>query len=356
MKFTRRHKKKSNTGLKSSQNHKPELESCRIGDWEKQWKPIHRTFNGPRNVSIPLRISFEKVGFSEIIQHAKESLDTEICGVFVGQVCKDEEGLFVTVEAVIRGKAALGRRTHVTFTQDTWNAIHAEKDSKYAKLKIVGWYHSHPGFGVDLSDMDRFIHKNFFSSEVQIGLITDPLSGNIAVFINSDRGVIYIDRIWIDGREHKCHVPTTVISSNVDSIADTSIVVGKIEDINVRLSQTIQTLDELRTMYFRFLTITFMIVTITVVVLIGYNIYSSISAKYKSPEMRSFVPVPVQIGDKTVLLGVGIYNWEVPPELNATYLQIEKMALEIAEKADLKAKEGEDQQNKQNGNQEVPKQ
>jgi hypothetical protein len=37
-----------------------------------------------------------------------------------------------------------------------------------------------------------------------------------------------------------------------------------------------------------------------------------------------FVPVPVQIGDKVVMLGVGIVKWDVPKELNAAYLELER--------------------------------
>ena len=154
-----------------------------------------------------LRISFDKSTYADVVLHAKESLEKEICGVLVGEVCEDNEGLFVLVKAAIRGKGAQQGRAHVTFTQQTWNAIHEEKDKKYSRLQIVGWYHSHPGFGVEISDMDRFIHENFFPSETQIGLVTDPLSGEVAVFINSSEGVRNVDRCWIDTREHRCYVP-----------------------------------------------------------------------------------------------------------------------------------------------------
>src|SRR5207245_9440075 len=39
---------------------------------------------------------------------------------------------------------------------------------------IVGWYRSHAGFVVVLSDHDTFIHKNFFSSALQVAWVYDP--------------------------------------------------------------------------------------------------------------------------------------------------------------------------------------
>ena len=40
--------------------------------------------------------------------------------------------------------------------------------------KIVGWYHSHPGFGVFLSEHDLFIQQNFFSNPQQVAWVYDP--------------------------------------------------------------------------------------------------------------------------------------------------------------------------------------
>jgi hypothetical protein len=71
---------------------------------------------------------------------------------------------------------------HVTFTQDTWEHIYKTKDRDYPDERIVGWYHSHPGFGVFLSDHDTFIHKNFFSSPQQVAWVYDPHSDEEGCF------------------------------------------------------------------------------------------------------------------------------------------------------------------------------
>ena len=53
--------------------------------------------------------------------------------------------------------------------------INREHDETYPDLKMVGWYHSHPGFGVFLSGHDLFIHRNFFTAPWQVAFVTDPL-------------------------------------------------------------------------------------------------------------------------------------------------------------------------------------
>src|SRR4051794_15862013 len=84
---------------------------------EANLKPIGRNFPGPRGSDVSLRIAIDKKAYAELIAHAKESLDREVCGVLAGHLCEDEEGLFVNVEVAIRGTAASEASTHVTFTQ-----------------------------------------------------------------------------------------------------------------------------------------------------------------------------------------------------------------------------------------------
>lgn len=106
----------------------------------------------------------------QIRQHSRSSMKTEVCGILIGR----EEGPLTIVEACIAGANAAQGGAHVTFTQDTWEHVYQVKDAKYPNERIVGWYHSHPGFGVFLSDHDLFIHENFFSSPQQIAWVYDP--------------------------------------------------------------------------------------------------------------------------------------------------------------------------------------
>jgi len=114
----------------------------------------------------------------QIRQHARGSSKTEVCGVLVGS----ESDNVTSIEASIPGANAAQGGTHVTFTQDTWEHIYKIKDRDYPQARIVGWYHSHPGFGVFLSDHDTFIHKNFFSSPRQVAWVYDPHSDEEGCF------------------------------------------------------------------------------------------------------------------------------------------------------------------------------
>src|SRR5262249_40782336 len=106
----------------------------------------------------------------KIRQHARTSMKAEVCGVLIGSTEHER----MIVEACIQGINAAQGGTHVTFTQDTWEHIYKIKDKDYPGQKIVGWYHSHPGFGVFLSEHDLFIQQNFFSNPQQVAWVYDP--------------------------------------------------------------------------------------------------------------------------------------------------------------------------------------
>src|ERR1700758_1328397 len=130
------------------------------------------------------RVTIEGEVLRQIRQHARSNSKTEVCGVLIGK----ENGNGLSIRSRIPGLNAAQAGTYVTFTQDTWEHIYAVKDQKYPEERIVGWYHSHPGFGVFLSDHDTFIHKNFFGSPGQVAWVYDPHSDEEGCFG------------WVDGR------------------------------------------------------------------------------------------------------------------------------------------------------------
>jgi hypothetical protein len=81
-------------------------------------------------------------------------------------------------------------RLHLRISAEVAREIrqHARSQSKtevcgvLVDARIVGWYHSHPGFGVFLSDHDTFIHNNFFSSPQQVAWVYDPHSDEEGCF------------------------------------------------------------------------------------------------------------------------------------------------------------------------------
>ncbi len=300
-------------------------------------RPVRRKFPGQRGAVSKLRVNIEREAYAELIAHAKSSLKAEVCGVLAGEVCEDDEGLFVSVEAMIRGTAASQASTHVTFTQETWNLIHRSLEKDFPDLRIVGWYHTHPGFGVEFSEMDLFIQRNFFPGATHLALVTDPLSGDVAICINTAAGIVYLESFWVDGREQKCRVPAKASDQPAESASSGAGTVSgdKLQALEARVSQLVQSLDDMRGFHYRFMMTCGFVFCLALITSSAYTIYKQMNSHIQPPEGISFAPVPVQIGDKTALLGVAVMDWKIPPELNALMLQedlLKKMAEEKAQK------------------------
>jgi proteasome lid subunit RPN8/RPN11 len=136
-------------------------------------------------VSEPTRKSAEIAGLRHVCEvtiyyHVFTNADREVGGVLVGRVPRLGGPPLVT--GAIPALKAEEKRATLTFTQDAWQHVHKVLDRDFDGDQIVGWYHSHPGFGVFLSEHDLFIHRNFFSGPSQIAVVVDPQTCSEGIF------------------------------------------------------------------------------------------------------------------------------------------------------------------------------
>ncbi len=290
-----------------------EDKSVAAAQWKERGRPVWRTFPGPPGASAALRVSLSRAAYGEITSHGKESLEGEVCGVLAGELAEDDDGVFVDVQVSVRGTGARAGRGHVTFTQETWNGIHQTLEKDHPKLQIVGWYHTHPGFGVEFSEMDVFIQRNFFSLPTQVALVMDPLGGDVALAMNGNSGIQYVDRFWVDGREHRAKVPAPRTDASQAGAVERGP--DSLQALENRVSQLAGALHELRASQNRFMLFAGLFIAISLTFLIGYGVYRSMVSRLRPPEGLSYIPVPVMIEGKPVVIGIGVVKWQIPDEL-----------------------------------------
>lgn len=146
---------------------------------------------------LDFRVWIEPNAHRRILSHADTNTRVELCGILVGRVERDEFGPFAVVEDTVEGKFAQNQGAQVTFTQETWAYVFSEMDRLHTDKKMVGWYHTHPGFGVFLSPMDTFIHENFFNLPWQMAFVVDPLGGKEGVFVWRDGEAAQAGMYWV---------------------------------------------------------------------------------------------------------------------------------------------------------------
>jgi len=154
------------------------------------------------DVRHEFRVFLAEQAFDHAVQRGNESPGREIGGVLVGEACRDEAGPYVRIDATIDALHADEQGAELTFTHATWEHIHKEMDARHQGRRIVGWYHTHPGFGIFLSDRDVFIHRSFFNLPFQVALVYDPKSREHGVFAWRDNEPRRMRRHWVGAREH----------------------------------------------------------------------------------------------------------------------------------------------------------
>jgi len=134
-----------------------------------------------------------------IVDSLPGSKRVEVGGLLVGRECEDEAGAYLLIAGAIRARQTRGTSVSLTFTHETWNQLSAEKASCYPDQAIVGWYHTHPGLGVFLSERDLFIHRNCFADSTHIAMVIDPSKFAWGIFYWQDSELLAAPGCYIYG-------------------------------------------------------------------------------------------------------------------------------------------------------------
>lgn len=130
--------------------------------------------------------------YAQIHKFATNKTENEHGGILVGRILNEMGKENTIIEGFIKAKYNAATPTTLTFTHETWEYFHSEMDRKYKDKKIVGWIHTHPNFGIFLSENDRFIQHNFFTDANQVAYVVDP--------IQNDEGFFF----WVNEKLERC--------------------------------------------------------------------------------------------------------------------------------------------------------
>lgn len=115
-------------------------------------------------------VTIPKEFILQMTEKAKETYPLEAIGLLIGYVTEKDEIKVTQIEYITKGEEA-----QVEFLSDEdFGAF--EKDLKEKKSHIIGWWHSHPGYGLFLSGTDIKTHILSFQlrNPYSIALVIDP--------------------------------------------------------------------------------------------------------------------------------------------------------------------------------------
>ena len=113
--------------------------------------------------------------YKEIHKFTQNKTTNESGGMLVGTVLEEFGKTNIIVSGFVEAKYCEATPTTLKFTHETWEYVHKEIEKKHPGKKIVGWIHTHPDFGIFLSEYDKFIHQNFFNEDYQVAYVVDPI-------------------------------------------------------------------------------------------------------------------------------------------------------------------------------------
>ena len=114
--------------------------------------------------------------FDTVRDHARSAPDRPLGGIFLGTV----DGDVITVERAVPTPEAEEHSGELVFTPACWDHAYAVLESAATDARIVGWFHSSPTHGAEMSAYDRSLHRTLFPDPTHVALAVDPGSEDLA--------------------------------------------------------------------------------------------------------------------------------------------------------------------------------
>lgn len=121
-----------------------------------------------------IKVYIHQSTYRAIERFAKSDTTRELGSILLGDYSEYSNRVHVVISEYIEAKHTDASASTLTFTHETWEYIHKEHEHLYPDLKILGWQHTHPNYGIFLSEHDMFIQDNFFNLPYQVAYVVDP--------------------------------------------------------------------------------------------------------------------------------------------------------------------------------------
>lgn len=130
----------------------------------------------PKNLPV---VFISQDTLQRIRQYASSDTSYELGGFLIGRIARASRRWFVEIRDFIAASKGVSRRASFEFTNEAQAHIHDELTTHFPDQKVVGWFHTHPGYGVFLSSADQFIDEHYFNDKHHIAMVLDPTKADV---------------------------------------------------------------------------------------------------------------------------------------------------------------------------------
>lgn len=127
----------------------------------------------------------------------------EVGGFLLGNYEQDDQGRYkIFLEKFVPITPEQNDVYKVEFGVEAWVELDNVKDQN-PDYMLLGWFHTHPGHSLFLSQPDLKIHEGFFKHNFQVAMEIDTLTENLdtGFFVRTEDGIINNTRDLIEGEE-----------------------------------------------------------------------------------------------------------------------------------------------------------
>jgi proteasome lid subunit RPN8/RPN11/LysM repeat protein len=136
--------------------------------------------------------------FRALDDFALRDTSREQAGLLLGR--RSEEGLWLKVEEALD----VGLEEGATrFSERSWQRARRVARHRHPGLEVVGWFHTHPGTGADLSSEEISLHRELFTEPWQVLYAVDPVLRERAFHVWRDAEPVRASGFRIYGKEEE---------------------------------------------------------------------------------------------------------------------------------------------------------
>jgi proteasome lid subunit RPN8/RPN11 len=140
-----------------------------------------KAWGNPEEGKVVIYINM--AAYDAIFRHGASYPEREVGGLLVGTVSSHKSGQhLVKIVGIVEAETAPGSQTEMQFVGEVWQQLVASAQRKFPDHKVVGWYHTHPGFGAFLSSDDINSHRIAFSHPWHVAAVCDPVKNELCFF------------------------------------------------------------------------------------------------------------------------------------------------------------------------------
>ena len=122
-----------------------------------------------------VRVYIRQDVYKALEKYSASDTGRELGSILLGDYCCEQGRTHVILSRYLEARYTDASASTLTFTHRTWDDIHARHAETCPDKRILGWQHTHPSYGIFLSNYDLFIQENFFDLPFQIAYVIDPV-------------------------------------------------------------------------------------------------------------------------------------------------------------------------------------